>query len=144
MQRMFSLLFSLHVMTQIFKEWCRFSLRGNNQLLHFTPRASQEMVLQKKPPTQTHTYVSIFQKLILQVFVKKIPAFGLHQGGKQSSYPGALCTKPRTTASIHRSGTHSTNRQHILCQMQSDLVRSVRQGTKTLRISSEVEEKIGK
>lgn len=42
---------------------------------------------------------------------------------------------------MQRSGTHSTRRQQILCQMQSDLVRSARRGTKTLRISSEVEER---
>lgn len=93
--------------------------------------------------TNTHTRQHLSETDSASI-CEKIPAFGLDQGGKQSSYPGALCTKPRTTASIHRSGTHSTNRQHILCQMQSDLVRSVRQGTKTLRISSEVEEKIGK
>lgn len=72
---------------------------------------------------------------------EKAAAFARDQERKQSSYPGALSTKPRTTASMQRSGTHSTRCQEILCQMQSDLVSSARRGTKTLRISSEVEER---
>lgn len=90
----------------------------------------------KKPPIQT-PHLSETDSAILVT----IAAFAVDQGKSKSSYLGALCTKARTTASIQRSGTHSTNRQHILCQMQSDLVRSVRRGTKTPRISSEAQEK---
>lgn len=93
----------------------------------------------KKPPTQTEHLSETNSASICDN-----SSLCCGSGRKQSSYPGALCTKPRTTASIQRSGTHSTNCQHILCQMQSDLVRSVRRGTKTPRISSEVQEKTAK
>lgn len=136
---MFSLVFSLHVTTQIFKERCRFYPREPSTTL---PLGSLRKWHCKKPPTQTHPHQHLSETNSAS-FCEKIPAFALDQGRKQSSYPGALCTNPRTTASIQRSGTHSTSRQHILCQMQSDLVRSLRRGTKMLRISSEVEEKTG-
>lgn len=97
----------------------------------------------KQLPTHTRTHQHLPETNSASI-CEKPPTFPLDQGGKQSSYPGVLCTKPRTTASIQRSGTHSTSRQHILCQIQSDLVRSIRRGTKTPRISSEVEEKTGK
>lgn len=109
-------------------------LRGNNQ--QCCPfNLSGNVTVRNRLHTCMHVSASFLS------VCGKVPAFALPQGGKQSSYPGALWTKPRTTASIQRSGTHSTKRQHILCQMQSDLVRSVRWGTKTLRISSEAEEK---
>lgn len=129
---MLSLVFPLHVMMWILKKWYRFSLRNNHQLSLESFRKQQC----KKPPTQTQHLSETDSATICDN-----SCLCCGPGKKQSSYLGALCTKPRTTASIQRSGTHSTNRQHILCQMQSDLVRSVRRGTNTPRISSEAQEK---
>lgn len=124
--------FSLHVLAQVCKEQCRNSWGGITS-------NSAPGSLRKWHCKKLTTCLCVPASFLS--IRGKVPASALPQGGKQSTYPGALWTKPRTTASIQRSGTHSTNRQHILCQMQSDLVRSVRGGTKTLRISSKAEEK---